>query len=37
MPSSRPRITFDETGICNACNYKKKKIKSIGKIEKKNF
>ena len=28
MPSSRPRISFDEHGICNACNYQilKKKI-----------
>lgn len=23
MPSSRPRITFDENGICNGCNYSK--------------
>ena len=27
MPSSRPRITFDKFGICNACKYKKKQIK----------
>ena len=28
MPSSRPRITFDKNGVCNACNYQvqKKKI-----------
>lgn len=25
MPSSRPRISFDIKGICNACNYQKKK------------
>ena len=27
MPSTRPRITFDKFGICNACKYKKKKSK----------
>ncbi len=26
MISSRPRITFDEKGFCNACQWKKKKI-----------
>ena len=29
MSNQRPRITFDENGICSACNYaeyKKKKI-----------
>ena len=25
MPSSRPRISFDIKGVCNACNYQKKK------------
>jgi N-acetyl sugar amidotransferase len=25
MPSSRPRIHFDENGVCNSCNYQKKK------------
>ena len=25
MPSSRPRIVFDETGQCNACNYAEQK------------
>ena len=25
MPSSRPRITYDEKQICNACNYQTKK------------
>ena len=25
MPSSRPRVTFDNLGVCNACNYLKKK------------
>ena len=28
MPSTRPRITFDKSGVCNACGYKKK-IKKI--------
>ena len=37
MPSSRPRITFDETGICNACNYKKKKDKIDWQNRKKEF
>ncbi len=27
MPSSRPRITFNGDGICNACTYSKDKIK----------
>ena len=27
MPSTRPRITFDKFGICNACKYKKKQTK----------
>ena len=31
MPNSRPRITFDNNGECNACTYNKKKlIKLIG-------
>ena len=25
MPSSRPRIEFDINGVCNSCNYQKKK------------
>ena len=25
MPSSRPRISFDKTGVCNACNNSEKK------------
>jgi len=25
MPNTRPRITFDEKGVCNACNYAEKK------------
>ena len=35
MPNTRPRITFDEKGVCNACSYNelKKKIKLIGKID----
>ena len=28
MPSSRPRINFNNQGVCNACNYKKKFIKT---------
>lgn len=27
MPSTRPRITFDASNICNACKYKKKQKK----------
>ena len=27
MPSTRPRIGFSNTGICNACSYKKKSVK----------
>jgi len=39
MPSTRPRVTFNEKGICNACEYaeKKKKIdwqKRRGELEK---
>jgi tRNA(Ile)-lysidine synthase TilS/MesJ len=37
MPSTRPRITFDSSGICNACNYKKKKEKINWNIRKKEF
>tara|TARA_Y100000768_G_C23983173_1_gene687102 strand:- start:668 stop:1801 length:1134 start_codon:yes stop_codon:yes gene_type:complete len=29
MPNSRPRITFDNNGECNACTYNKKKINKI--------
>lgn len=28
MPSTRPRIAFNSTGICNACRYKKKSNKT---------
>ena len=27
MPSSRPRVTFDDLGVCNACDYLKNKEK----------
>ena len=37
MPSSRPRITFDNSGICNACNYKKEKQKINWDIRKNEF
>ena len=37
MPSSRPRISFDEHGICNACNYQILKKKLIGVKDKKNL
>ena len=26
IPSTRPKIHFDNEGICSACNYSKKKI-----------
>ncbi len=28
MPSTRPRVAFNSTGICNACGYKKKSNKT---------
>ena len=31
MMSTRPRITFDKSGICNACQWAEKKKKLIGK------
>ena len=37
MPSSRPRVTFDNSGVCNACNYKKKKEKINWKDREKEF
>ena len=37
MPDSRPRIVFDDKGICNACLYSEEKKKLIGKIERVNF
>ena len=37
MPSSRPRVTFNENQICNACEYIANKKKLIGMKEKKNF
>ena len=36
MLSTRPRITFDEKGFCNACQWASKKKKLIGEKEKKN-
>ena len=36
MPETRPRITFNENGICNACEWAdKKKKKLIGNLGKK--
>ncbi len=35
MPSSRPRIYFDNKQICNACNYKSKRKKISFKIREK--
>ena len=29
MPSTRPRIVFDEEGVCNACRHAEEKYKSI--------
>ena len=37
MPSSRPRISFDEHGIYNACNYQILKKKIDGVKDKKNL
>jgi len=36
-PSSRPRISFDSSGVCNACNNSKKKKKIDWKQRKKEF
>ncbi len=35
MPNSRPRIVFDENGICNACLYAEKKQQEINWEERK--
>ena len=32
MPSTRPRIAFNSTGICNACRYKRKSNKTNFKL-----
>ena len=37
MPSSRPRISFDNNGICNACNYQISKKKIDWLIREKEF
>ena len=37
MISTRPRITYDENGLCNACQWKKKKKKINWKSREKNF
>ena len=37
MPNSRPRITFDQDGICNACNHSKDKEQINWKFRKKKF
>jgi len=29
MPNTRPRVSFDENGICNACNWAERKEKEI--------
>ena len=29
MPNTRPRVTFDKDGICNACTYADKKWKDV--------
>ena len=34
ISNQRPRITFDENGVCSACNYRKFK-NAIGRREKK--
>ena len=36
-PNTRPRIVFNNHGICNACLNSKEKKKLIGSKEKKNF
>ena len=36
-PSSRPRITFDNNGVCNACNNSKKKKKTDWEKRRKEF
>ena len=35
--STRPRITFDKFGVCNACLWSLEKIKLTGSPGKKNF
>ena len=37
MPDSRPRIVFDDNGVCNACLHSKKKIKINWENRKKEF
>ena len=37
MPDSRPRISFDKKGICNACENSKKKNKIDWSERKKSF
>ena len=36
MLSTRPRITFDHKGYCNACQWKLKKKELTGKKEREN-
>ena len=36
MPNSRPRIKFDDDGICNACRYAEKKHNEINWINREN-
>ena len=35
--STRPRITFDHRGWCNACQWMEEKKKWTGVLEKKNY
>ena len=37
MPNSRPRVTFNKKGVCNACENSEKKKQLTGIVEKKNF
>ena len=37
MPNSRPRITFDQDGICNACNHSKDKEQINWELRKTEF
>ncbi|WP_082254513.1 N-acetyl sugar amidotransferase [Candidatus Pelagibacter communis] len=37
MPNSRPRITFDKDGICNACNHSKDKEQINWELRKEEF
>ena len=37
MPNSRPRITFDKDGICNACNHSKDKEQINWELRKAEF